>query len=164
MLACFAGGENQGNLRTLAWTKTQALAQTEDWVQDKTLAVAKRLEDSHRIRERTSSADESAPVGFELQGFVLSVFKRKAVGNVNGWVVFRARATVREERLMFRHRLGLDEQLVEGRMLPVCVVRRQREFNVAREIQTAAANRPIDQSDPPNLHVVFWRDDDLRFG
>ena len=65
---------------------------------------------------------------------------------------------------MFRHRLGLDEQLVEGRMLPVCVVRRQREFNVAREIETAAATGPIDQGDPPNLHVVFWRDDDLRFG
>ncbi len=50
---CFGGGENQGNLHTLAWTKTQALAQAEDWVQDKTLAVAKRLEDSHRIRECT---------------------------------------------------------------------------------------------------------------
>ena len=65
---------------------------------------------------------------------------------------------------MFRHRLGLDEQLVEGRMLPVCVVRRHREFNVAGEIEAAGAKRPIDQGDPPNLHVIFRRDDDLRFG
>src|SRR3990172_5983469 len=164
LLACFAGGENQGNLDALAWTESQALAQAEDRVQDKTLAVAKLLEDPHRIRERPSSADESAPLGFELQGFVLGVFKRKAVRNVNGWVVFRARAAVREERLMFRYRLGLGEQLVEGRMLPVCVERRQREFNVAREIETAGAKGPIDQGDPPNLNVVFWRDDDLRFG
>ena len=65
---------------------------------------------------------------------------------------------------MFRHRLGLDEQLVEGHMLPVGVVRRQREFNVAREIETAGPKGPIGQSDPPNLNVIFWRDDDLRFG
>ena len=64
---------------------------------------------------------------------------------------------------MFRRRLGLDEQLVEGRMLPVCVVRRQGEFNVAREIETAGPEGPIDQGDPPNLNVIFRRDDDLRF-
>src|SRR4030043_2490402 len=164
LLACFAGGKNQRNLDTPAWTESQALAQAEDRVQDKTLAVARLLEDPHRIRERSSSADESAPIGLELQGFVPSVFKRKAVRNINGWVVFRARAGVREERLMFRDRLGLDEKLVEGRMLPVCVVRRQREFNVAREIETAGPNGPIDQGDPPNLNVIFWRDHDLRFG
>ena len=65
---------------------------------------------------------------------------------------------------MFRDRFCLDEQLIEDRMLPVCVVRRQREFNVAREIETAGSNGPIDQGDPPNLNVIFWRDDDLRFG
>jgi hypothetical protein len=164
LLACFAGGENQRNLDTLAWTKSQSLAQAEDRVQDKTLAVAKLLEDPHRIRERPSSANKSAPVGLELQGFILSVFNRKAVRNINGWVIFRARSAVREERAMFRDRFCLDEQLIEGRMLPVCVVRRQREFNVAREIETAGANGPIDQGDPPNLNVIFWRNDDLRFG
>jgi len=91
------------------------------------------------------------------------VFKRKAVRNINGWVVFGARSAVREEGVMFRHRLGSDEQLVEGRMLPVCVVRRQREFNVAREIETAGVKGPIDQADPPNLNVIFRRDNDLRF-
>ena len=35
LLACFASGENQGNLDTLAWTESQALAQAEDRVQDK---------------------------------------------------------------------------------------------------------------------------------
>src|SRR5512136_1133097 len=164
LLACFAGGKNQRNLDTPAWTESQAPAQAEDRVQDKTLAVARLLKDPHRIRERPSSADESRPFGLELQGFVLGVFKRKAVRNINGWVVFRARSAVREERLMFRDRLGLDEQLVEGRMLPVCVVGRQREFNVAREIETAGPSGLIDQRDPPNLHVIFWRDHDLRFG
>jgi len=40
LLACFAGGKNQRNLDTLAWTESQTLAQAEDRVQDKTLAVA----------------------------------------------------------------------------------------------------------------------------
>jgi len=52
----------------------------------------------------SSSSDESAPVGLELQGFIRGVFKRKAVRNIDGGVVFTARATVREERLMLRHR------------------------------------------------------------
>ena len=65
---------------------------------------------------------------------------------------------------MFRDRFGLDEQLVECRMLQVCVVRRQREFNVAREIEPAGAKGPIEQGDPPNLNVIFRRDGDLRFG
>src|SRR5512143_1988719 len=145
VLACFAGGENQGNLDTLAWAERQAPAQAEDRVQDKPLVVARLLEDPHWICKRPSSADESAPVGLELQGFVLGVFKRKAVRNVNGWVVFRARSAVREEGLMFRHRFGLDEQLVECRMLPVCVMRCQREFNVACEIETACVKGPIEQ-------------------
>src|SRR4030066_9646 len=110
LLACFAGGENQGNLDTLAWTESQALAEAEDRVQDKTLAVAKLLEDPHRIRKRPSSADESAPVGLELQDSVPGVFQRKAVRHINRWVVCPARSAVREERLMLRHRLGLDEQ------------------------------------------------------
>ena len=45
LLARFAGGENQGNLDTLARAKGQALAQAEDRVQDKTLAVAGFLEE-----------------------------------------------------------------------------------------------------------------------
>jgi hypothetical protein len=163
LLARFAGSENQGNLDTLAWAKTQGLAQAEDRVKDKTLAVAEFLKDPHRICERPSSSDESAPVGLELQGFLLGVFTRKAVRNINGGVVFPARAAVREERLMLRHCLGLDEQLIEGRMLPICVVRRHREFNVAR-IEATGATGPIDQSDPPNLNVIFWRDDGLGFG
>src|SRR5512146_1162042 len=96
LLACFTGGENQGNMDTLAWAERQAPAQAEDRVQDKPLVVAKLPEDPHRICERPSSADESAPVGLELQGFVLGVFKRQAVRNINGRVVFRARPAVRE--------------------------------------------------------------------
>ncbi len=65
---------------------------------------------------------------------------------------------------MFAHRLGLDKQLVEGRMLPVRVVRRQRELDVAREIEAARANGSVEQRDPPNLDVIFRRDDDLGFG
>src|SRR5665647_633853 len=86
------------------------------------------------------------------------------MGNINGWVVFCARPAVREKGLMFGHRFGLDEQLVEGRMLPVDVVRRERELNVARQVEMAGANGPIEQGDPPNLNIVFRRNDDLRFG
>jgi len=114
------------------------------------------LKDPHRIRERPSPADESAPLGLKLQGFALGVFKRKTVPNINEWIVFSARSAASKERLIFRHRLGLDEQLVEGRMLPVGAVRRQGKFNVAREIETAGSNGPIDQGDPPNLNVIFW--------
>jgi len=71
------------------------------------------------------------------KAFVFSVFKRKAVRNINGGSSFARDRRYAEERLMLGHRLGLGEQLVEGRMLPVCAVRRQGEFNVAREIETA---------------------------
>ncbi len=63
---------------------------------------------------------------------------------------------------MLRHRLGLDEQLVEGRMLQVRPVRRQGELDVAGEIQAAGADGPVQEGDPPNLDVVFGGDDDLR--
>ena len=65
---------------------------------------------------------------------------------------------------MLRDRLGLDEQLVEGRVLEVRAVRRQGELDVAGEIQAAGADGPVDQRDPPDLHVVFGGDDDLCFG
>jgi len=98
-------------------------------------------EGPHRIRERPSSADESRPLGLELQGSSSGVFKRQA-GAQHKWVGrLRARSAVREERLLFRHRLGLDKQLVEGRMLPVYVVRRQGEFYVAREIENGGSVR-----------------------
>ena len=71
---------------------------------------------------------------------------------------------MRQERLLLRYRLGLDEQFVEGRMLPVGVVRRHREFNITGEIEAAGAKGTVDQGDPPNLHVIFRGDDHLRFG
>src|SRR5271157_1177283 len=49
-------------------------------------------------------------------------------------------------------------------MLTVCVVQRQGEFNVARELEAAGASGPVDQSDPPNLNVVFRRNNHLGFG
>jgi hypothetical protein len=40
------------------------------------------LKDAHGIRERPPTSDESTPVGLELQGLVLSVFKGKTVRNI----------------------------------------------------------------------------------
>ena len=114
--------ENQRYLNTLARTQCHALAQAEDRVQDETLVVAGFLKDAHGIRERPSTSDESTPVGLELQGLVLSVFKCKTVRNIDGWVVVAARSSVREKRLLFRNCLRLDEKLVKCRMLSVCVV------------------------------------------
>ena len=48
-------------------------------------------------------------------------------------------------------------------MLPVRIVRRQRQFNVTGQLEPAGAGGPIDQRHPPNLHVIFRRDDDLGF-
>ncbi len=64
---------------------------------------------------------------------------------------------------LFGHRLSLDEQFVERRMLPVCVVRRQREFDVARQIELAGPERTIDQRHSPDLDVIFRGDDNLGF-
>ena len=118
----FARCENQRYLDTLARTQCHALAQAEDGVQDETLAVAQLLRDTHRVRERSSTSDESTPVGLEPQGLVLSVFKRKTVCNIDGWVVVAATTAVREQCLLFRNGLRLDEKLVKRRMLSVCVV------------------------------------------
>ena len=62
---------------------------------------------------------------------------------------------------MLRHRLGLDEQLVEGRVLEIRAVRRHGKLDVAGEIQPAGADGPVDEGDPADLHVVLGRDDDL---
>jgi hypothetical protein len=67
------------------------------------------LTDAHGIRERPSTSDEATPVGLELQGLVVSLFKCKTVRNIDGWIVVAARTAVREERLMFRNCHGLDE-------------------------------------------------------
>ena len=74
--ASCAGGQNQRNLDTLAGAKGQTPAQAEDRVQDKTLAVAGLLQSPHRTGEGTAAADETAPVGFEPQVFILTPLQR----------------------------------------------------------------------------------------
>src|SRR3990172_6920284 len=100
LLACFAGGDNQGNLDMLARVKSHVLAQAEDRVEDKPLAVTELLKDPHRIGERPPASDESPPVCLEPQGVVFGLFERKAVRNKDGWIVFSARAAVRKERMI----------------------------------------------------------------
>ena len=67
-----------------------------------------------------------------------------------------------KELKQIRQRLGPDEKLVEGRVLPVGRVRRHRELDVAAAFQAARAKGAIDQRDSADLDVVFGRDDDLN--
>ena len=167
LIACFGGGQNQGNLDAPAGSQGEAPAQAEDRVQNKPLAVAQFLQGAHRTGERSSPANEPAPVGLEAQGFIHGftggLFKRKAVRDIDGRFAIIARTAVGQERLLSGQRLGLDEQLVERRMLTIRIVRRQGEFNVTRQVEPAAAGGPIDQRQPPNLNIIFRRDDDLGF-
>ncbi len=132
--------------------------------QHKSLRAARLAEDTHRTLERPSSADEKPPVGLEAQGGMLVLVKGKAVSHKNGPVGFAARPAEGKQRLLFRRRFGLDEKFVEGRMLEVRSVRRQRELDIAGETQAAGSDGPVAERDPPDLHIVLRGDDDLRFG
>jgi len=81
---------------------------------------------------------------------------------MDGRIVVLSRPAGSKERMFLRHGLSLNEQLVESRMLPVCVMRRQGEFDVARQIETAGPQGTIDQRQTPNLDVVVRDNDDLR--
>jgi hypothetical protein len=87
-----------------------------------------------------AASDETAPVGFELEVFIFTPFSRKTVRDVDWLVVLTTGSAVREECQMFRQAFSLNEQFVEGRVLPVGVVRRHRELNVARELEAAGSN------------------------
>ncbi len=150
-------------MNPLAGSQSEAPAQAENRVQDKSLAVTGFLQGAHRAGERSPAADEPAPVALKAQRFTLGLLKCKAVRNINGRVTAASRPAVGQERSLFRKRLCLDEQLVERRMLTIRIVRRQRELNVTRQIESAGAQRTIYQRHTPNLNVIFRGDDNLGF-
>jgi len=55
------------------------------------------------------------------------------MGHIERQFVLTPRPPVGEQGLLLGKRFGLDEQLVEGRMLAVRIVRRHGEFNIAGE-------------------------------
>ena len=151
----FARGQNQRNLDPLTRTQVQALPQAQDGVEDESPAVAGFLKSAHGPGERSAATDETATVGLEPQVLIRGLRRGEAVGDINGRVVSAAWTAVGQERPLFRQGLGPDEQLVERRMLTIRTVRRQREFHITRQIETAAAQGTIDQRHPSNLDVVF---------
>ena len=64
---------------------------------------------------------------------------------------------------MVRDCFGLYEELVEGRVLEVGIVRCHSQFNKAGNVQTADLSGVIDQGDPSDLHIVLRGDDNLGF-
>ena len=60
-----------------------------------------------------------------------------------------------KEQLPVGKRFGPDEQLAEGRVLPVGVVGRHRELDVAGQVELPDAGRAVDQGDPPHFHVTY---------
>ena len=169
LLAACAGGKDQGKLEALARFQSETVPQTQHRIEDKALAVAQLLHCPHWIGQGPAAADEAPAVGFKLPVFLLrtgiaSVLKGQAVGHIQRHLFVAAGAAVGEEHLLLREGFGLNEELVEGRMLAVGVVGRHGEFNIAGEIETAGAVRPVDQGNPPNLRVIFRRDDHLGFG
>jgi len=60
---------------------------------------------------------------FEAQGSNIIVFKREAVPDEDGRFAILPLPAERKERLLLGHCFRCDEQFVEGRMLPVRIVR-----------------------------------------
>src|SRR5208283_2365868 len=156
-----ARGNDKRDAHALPGTQGDVPADAENRIQHKPLSAAWRGGGPRRALQRASPPDKGAPVGIESQ--ILIVFSAEAMGHKDGQVALPAGPAVRKERVMLRHRLGPDEKLVEGRMLQVCPVRRHGELDVAGELEPAGANGPVDEGDPPDLHVVFRGHDDLCF-
>ena len=157
------GGQNHRNPDTLPGTQVQPLAQAEDRVNDIPLAVSRFLNGAHRAGERSPPSNEPGPVGLVPKGFGVNfVFKRKAVPDAHRGIALLAGPPVRKNRVLSRYRLRLNEKLIESGMLPVSIVRRHREFNVTRQIETAGPEGTINQSQSPDFDVVLRSDDDFR--
>ena len=67
--------------------------------------------------------------------------KRQAMGDIEGRIIFAPGSPVGQQCLLLRDCLGLDEKLVEGRMLAVGIMRRHREFNIAGKVEAAGSER-----------------------
>jgi hypothetical protein len=56
---------------------------------------------------------------------------------------------------------GLDEEVAEGRVREVGIVRRQHDLRVAGQLDRPVAGAKVRDHHPPQLGVVFGRHDDL---
>src|SRR5690606_2293084 len=62
-----------------------------------------------------------------------------------------------------RQMLTLDEQLAEGGMPPVRVLRGEYNFGIADDEQAARPIAVVDQANAPDFEVVFRWHDDFHF-
>ena len=69
------------------------------------------------------------------------VLQRQAMRDIDGRLAAAARPAPGQQRSLFGQRLGLDKQLVERRMLPVRIVRRQRQFDVTGQLRAGGCAR-----------------------
>ena len=66
-----------------------------------------------------------------------------------------------EKCILLRHRLRLYEELVERGVLAIRVVRRHRELDVGRQIETARPEGTVYHRHTPDLDVIFRCNDDF---
>ncbi len=86
------------------------------------------------------------------------------MGDIDRSLIRAPRSPIGEQRALGLNRLGLNEKLVEGRVLSIRPVGGQRQLEVAGQLELDWFGGSIGYRDPANLDIFFRRDDDLGVG
>ena len=117
-------------------------SQTEDWIEDKALTVAKCANSPIGTHHVIAAANKTVPIGFKFKCFNVR-FGHNTVCHKHIDRLSRTSPTISQERTLLRKRLGLNKHLVKGRMLPIGIVRRHGEFVIAGQIDRSCPVGPI---------------------
>ena len=151
--------------RRRARRETHGLAETDDRIEDRSCRARELGGGRERARplQRAATADEPCAIGFVLRGDAHAAASAEHVHQVQS-LTSRAWAAHADQRIPLRHAAGLDEQVAERRVGQVGVGRREDDLGVAGELEAASHGGVIGHGDPPQLRIVFRRDDDFRAG
>ena len=121
---------------------------------------------AQRLRrvQAAAAADEARAVGLMRHPAGLGAVHRQQVQHVGRGLVGGTRPAGAQQRRRVGQALRLHEQLAEGRVLRVGGCRRDHHLGVAGDLDAAPPAAAVGDAQPPQLDVVFGRDDDFGVG
>ena len=117
--------------------------------------------EGRRIRGRPPAADEPRAVGLVRDFLVAPARRRQHVEHPRRLLVGRAGTPPAQDGPVVGQYLGLHEQVAEGAMREIGVLRRQDDLGVARHLDVSRVVGQVGERDAADLDVVLGRHADL---
>ncbi len=141
------------------------LAQADDRIEHRAGGVRQPCAALQRrgVGDRSAAPDEARAVGFVLGRGADLAASAEHVHEIHA-IAARARPAGAHQRVRFRQGARFDEEIAEGWMRQVGVLRCKDDLGVARQLQAAGVMAVIGDRDASQLGVVLGRDDDFGAG